>query len=507
MSLSLPELPSPVSLRRLFPNASFVGCGDVVVQDATEDSRQAGPETVFAAIPGTQVDGCRFASNAVDRGCRVILTERPLPGIAARQCIVRDVRMAYARLCDAVSGWPTSHLRIAGITGTNGKTTTAWMIRSILEAAGNRCGMLGTVEYADGRTSEPAALTTPDARTASRWFRRMLEAGSSHASVELSSHALDQRRIAGTPLSAAVVTNVTQDHFDYHNSFDEYLSAKSRIFDYVTRDGVIVINLDDPSSEQLVEQARETARRILTFSTNPACTEADIRASVLDESIAGSHFRMAAGESDIEVRIPLAGSHNIQNSLAAAAVALHFGVSPGAVAAGLETPAAVPGRLERIENDLGFEVFVDYAHTDDALRRVLETVKNVTSGRVICVFGAGGDRDDSKRPLLAKAAAAADIAIVTSDNPRTENPQTIIEDILSGFPTGFTSFHTEVNRERAIAFALDEADAGDSIVVAGKGHETRQIIGSEQLEFDDRQVLRKLLAQRSPVERRQQVPA
>jgi UDP-N-acetylmuramoyl-L-alanyl-D-glutamate--2,6-diaminopimelate ligase len=494
MPLSLPDLPSPVSLRRLLSDASFVGCGDVIVNDATDDSRFAAEDSVFAAICGTKIDGRKFAAAAVANGCSAILTDRPLPTVAAPQCVVRNVRAAYARICNAVSGKPTSKLQIAGVTGTNGKTTTAWMLRSILDLSGRRCGLLGTIEYSDGKTHTPACLTTPDPRSVFRWFRRMVENGCRHAAIELSSHALHQDRVAGTPLAAAIVTNVTQDHFDYHSNFETYLAAKSKIFGYVVPQGIVAINLDDPGSARLGDMAAEDGHRVVTFSIDQA---ADVRAEILEENTAGSRFRLFApgfefGET-VDVSITLPGRHNVLNSLGAAAAALHMGATLVDVRSGLEGLECVPGRLEPINCGQPFPVFVDYAHTDDALRRVVKTLKSLTSGRVLCVFGAGGDRDRTKRPLLGEAASHADFAIVTSDNPRTENPRDIIEEVAVGFPDGFTSFHLEPDRRRAIEFALSEARLGDCVLIAGKGHESEQVVGTERLPFDDRVVARTIL--------------
>ena len=440
MPLSLPDLPSPVSLRRLLPDASFVGCGDVIVNDATDDSRLATEDSVFAAICGTSVDGREFAAAAVANGCSAILTNRPLPTVSAPQCVIRNVRAAYARICNAVSGTPTSRLQIAGVTGTNGKTTTTWMLRSILNASGRRCGLLGTIEYSDGKVTTPASLTTPDPRSVFRWFRRMVENGCRHAAIELSSHALHR------------------------------------------------------GSSRLVEQATATGRRVVTFSVN---SNADVRADILEEDAGGTHFRLrvtgSSSDESVSVSIALPGRHNVLNCLGAAAAALHLGATLDDVRSGLEELNCVPGRLESLDCGQAFSVFVDYAHTDDALRRVVDSLKSVTTGRVLCVFGAGGDRDRTKRPLLGEAASHADFAIVTSDNPRTEEPRGIIEEIVAGFPHGFAHFHVEPDRRRAIEFALAEAQPGDCVLIAGKGHEAEQIIGTERLPFDDRAVARGIL--------------
>jgi UDP-N-acetylmuramoyl-L-alanyl-D-glutamate--2,6-diaminopimelate ligase len=503
MPLSLPAVPVPVSLRRLLPGASFVGCGEIIAANVTDDSRQAGPDSVFAAIPGTKADGAVFVPEAVSRGCTAVLTSNPLPSTSVRQCIVPDVRSAYAKLCQALYGYPAARMQIAGVTGTNGKTTTAWMIRSLLTTAGRRCGLLGTVEYSDSAVIEPASLTTPDPKTAAHWFRRMLEAGCSHAAIELSSHALHQGRLTGVQLNAAVITNITQDHFDYHPDIDEYTAAKGRIIQHVTPGGVIVLNVDDPGVRRLLRTAERSARRVVTTSIVESRVEAEasdatIKAIIENESLTGTEFVVLSGNAEFNVRLPLPARHNVSNALAAIAVAQHFGLKPAVIAESLATLPSVPGRLEPIESARGIRVFVDYAHTDDALRRVVDGLKSLTDGRVICVFGAGGDRDRRKRPLLGEAASHADFAVVTSDNPRTEPPHSIIEDIVAGFPVGFSAFHIEPDRRRAIEFALSEARAGDCVLIAGKGHEREQIVGTERLPFDDRSVVKDLLARSVP---------
>ena len=481
----------PVSLRRLFPLASFVGCADIRVFGATERSDECRPDVLFAAIAGTQVDGNRFVGEAVERGAGALLVQRPLADVAVPQCVVPNTRRAYARLCAALAGYPSGKLNIAGVTGTNGKTTVTWLIRSILQAAAKQTGILGTIEYDDGNRKDRSRLTTPDAKTLSQWLGAMVRRGTTHAAIELSSHALHQDRIAGTYLDVAVVTNVTQDHFDYHQDYASYLSAKSRIIEYVKVGGRIVLNADDPGSRSLHDRV-DGSLRTTTYGFHP---DSDVTAELLDESLSGSRFllRLNGAGNGVEIRTPLVGRHNVSNCLAAAAVAAHFDVPAEAIAAGVESLAAVPGRLERIDCGQPFDVFVDYAHTDDALRRCVDSLQRLTQGRVICVFGAGGDRDRSKRPLLGNAAAGADLAVVTSDNARSEDPQQIIDDILPGFSGARNQPSVEVDRAAAIHWALQQAGAGDCVLVAGKGHEAEQIIGTERIPFDDREVIRREL--------------
>ncbi len=489
MSMWIPKVPVTVSLRRLFPSASFVGCADIHVSDATERSTDCGPSALFAAIPGTHVDGINFVDDAIGRGAPALLVDRPLPNASVPQCIVSDVRSAFAQLCAALWGHPSRRLKIAGVTGTNGKTTVTWLIRSILQQVHERVGVLGTIEYHDGVNSVRAGLTTPDTKTMSRWLASMLCRDTTHAAIELSSHALSQGRTIGTQLDAAVVTNITQDHFDYHDGYDDYLAAKARVFEHCAAGSLVVLNADDPGSISLRDKAPDHVE-IVTFGLNGP---ADISATILQETECGTRFEFAIGSDIVSVWTPLAGRHNVSNSLAAAAIASHFGISATDIAAGIEALTAVPGRLERIDCGQPFDVFVDYAHTDDALQRCIEHLQQLAEKRVICVFGAGGDRDRSKRPLLGAAAAGADLAIVTSDNPRTEDPLAIIQDILEGFPETGAAPHVELDRYQAIRWALQQAEAGDIVLVAGKGHETEQIIGTQRHPFDDREVVRETL--------------
>lgn len=488
--MPLPPLPHSVSLHRLFPQASFVGCGDISANDVSEDSRHIEPGAVFAALSGTRVDGAHYALDAVSRGCKAVLTERPLAEVRVPQCIVSDARAAYARLCDAVLGHPARHLKIAGVTGTNGKTTTSWWIRSILDAANARCGLLGTIQCHDGSRFEEADQTTPDSRRLALWLRRMVDHGCSHCSMEVSSHALDQRRTAGLRFSAAAITNVTQDHFDYHGSFENYLQAKLRIVQEIAPGGLLAINADDPHAAQFIEACSRASIKHVTYGIDSA---ADLKATILEETLDGTLCEFTLNAIRIRLRVPIPARHNVSNALAAAAVTAHLGITHEHIIAGIEHAPAVPGRLERVDCGQDFHAFVDYAHTDDALRRVVTCLKSVCTGRVLCVFGAGGDRDRTKRPKMAAAAALADVVVITSDNPRTESPQSIIEEILVGLPHGFSSFHVDADRRRAIEWALSEARANDCVVVAGKGHEPYQIIGREKFHFDDREVIREIL--------------
>ncbi|MEX0717028.1 MAG: UDP-N-acetylmuramoyl-L-alanyl-D-glutamate--2,6-diaminopimelate ligase [Planctomycetaceae bacterium] len=483
---------SAVSLRQLFPRSSFVGCAGIHVSDATDRSGDCRPGELFAVIRGNRVDGARFVGEAIERGAAALLVERPIAEVGLPQCVVPDVRRAYAELVASLAGSPSRKLALAGVTGTNGKTTVTWLVRSILRVAERQTGLLGTIEYDDGVRIGASSLTTPDPRTLSGWLARMVASRTTHAALEVSSHALHQGRLAGTQLDVAVVTNITQDHLDYHQSFDEYKSSKTRILGHCKTDGLVVLNADDPHVAEL--RSRIDGR--LEITTYGLDASADISATIVAETVAGCRFVLFQDGDSIEISSPLVGKHNVSNCLAAAAVAARFGVPLDAVRRGIETFPGVPGRLERIDGGQRFDVFVDYAHTDDALRRSIRTLRGLARGRVLCVFGAGGDRDKSKRPLLGQAAAEADLAIVTSDNPRTEDPQQIIDQILKGFPTTGEEPCEIVDRAEAIREAVRLARPGDCVLIAGKGHESEQIIGTGRIPFDDRLVVREALQAR-----------
>lgn len=486
MSHRLPASKVPVSLRRLFPQASFVGCADIRVEDATERSQACRQGALFAAVPGTQCHGANFVQDAIDRGAAALLVEIPLPGVSVPQCVVPQVRKAYAELCNCLFGQPSQKLDLVGVTGTNGKTTVTWLVRSILRAAGRQTGLLGTIEYHDGVDCEAARLTTPDSLTLATWLSAMVCRHTTHAAMEVSSHALSQDRIAGTELAVGVLTNITQDHFDYHGDYESYLTCKARIAEHCRNGAPVVINLDDPGARR----AREFMSKSVPIVTYSLTTDADVTAEVLCESLTGTHFLLNLYGAEREIRTSLIGHHNVSNALAAVAAAAHLGVSPADIQLGLESLTAVPGRLERVGSpDDAVQVFVDYAHTEDALRRCVEFLKTLTPGRLLCVFGAGGDRDRAKRPLMGRAASAADLVVVTSDNPRSEPPENILQDILAGLEDRpDQQLHVEVDRAEAIDWTLRQARPGDCIVIAGKGHETEQIIGQQAIPFDDRQV-------------------
>ncbi len=461
----------------------------------TSDSRLVRPGGCFVAVRGGRVDGHAFIDEAVRRGAAMVVAEDDVVTDGAVGIRVTDARSALARLAAAyhrVSGDGGARgLTLVGVTGTNGKTTTTMMIRSILQAAGHRTALLGTVGYDLVGEHRKAAWTTPPADVLAEMLGTSVRYGATHAVLEVSSHALDQRRCDGIEFDVAVFTNISGDHLDYHEDFDAYLSAKKRLFDGLGASGAAVVNAEDGNSGAMVA---DYSGRVVRFGVTG---EADVSAAIVAESIDGSTFDLQLGGETVRVTLPLVGTYNVSNAVAAAAAARELGVEVNAIGRGLETLAGVPGRLQRVPTGKrSVHVFVDYAHTDDALVNVLGALSPLVDGRLICVFGCGGDRDRTKRPRMARAVERfADVAVVTSDNPRHEEPMAIIDDILEGF-SGDKRCEVVVEADRAMAIrrACDMTGRGDTVLIAGKGHEDYQILGDQTVPFDDVQVATEALA-------------
>ncbi len=477
----------PVSLRSLLPQATLIGAADIEVQSATADSQAVRPGDVFVAARGPKHDGHTFAADAARRGASAIVAEHALPEIKLPQCVVANSREALGLIAHAIEGNPASQLKVVGITGTNGKSTTAMLARSIIEAAGGKAGLIGTIEYFDGQSVIPASLTTPDATVIARLMRRMVDAGCSHVVMEVSSHALDQRRVAGIRFDAAVFTNLSQDHLDYHGDFSTYRDTKATLFRELTADAAAVLNAADPASAGYAAHCRG---RVTSYAVDGA---ADFAVHGLESSSDGSRFLIDGPDGGCEASTSLVGLHNVSNCLAAAAACRQLGFGWSAIAAGIAQVGFVPGRLEAVPCGQPFDVWVDYAHTPQALAAVLQSLRAVTPGRVLCLFGAGGDRDRTKRTLMAAAVeTGADMIVVTSDNPRTEDPHQIIGEIVAGFRRA-RALAIEPDRRAAIELVLSVAEPGDCVLLAGKGHEAYQIIGDRKLPFDDRIVAAEFL--------------
>jgi UDP-N-acetylmuramoyl-L-alanyl-D-glutamate--2,6-diaminopimelate ligase len=496
---------TPKTLRALLDGLSgceVTGDLDVPVTGVAYHSREVTPGGLFVALKGCLTDGHLYLAASLDAGARVVVTEQelaPPPGVTVVR--VPQARLALAHISAAFYSHPSRELTLVGITGTNGKTSTTYILEAILNAAGCRVGVVGTVNYRVAESTWPAPVTTPESLDLQRLLREMRTRGVTHVFLEVSSHALDLRRVDGARFAAAVFTNLSQDHLDYHRDLDDYFAAKSRLFLELlangrpSRKGLAVLNLDDPRGRQLQGAVRGPA---LTYGLHPASQVRPLSYRFRQDGLE-AHLTTPAGEVEITSR--LVGPFNLANILAAAATALGLGIDPDTVARGIAALPGVPGRLERFGPPQGPGVFVDYAHTPAAVTQALEALQTLNFSRLITVFGCGGDRDRGKRPLMGAAAAAGShLVIVTSDNPRTEDPLAIIREIEaglkeSGLPRldaaaaqrGETGYLVVPDRREAIRLAVSMARPGEAVLVAGKGHENYQIWGTERRHFDDRE--------------------
>jgi UDP-N-acetylmuramoyl-L-alanyl-D-glutamate--2,6-diaminopimelate ligase len=496
---------------------------EVSITRLAVDSRRAIPGSCFVAVRGTEVDGHWFVDAAIRNGAVAVVVntdaEVSLPDSVS---IVRvgDTRDALARLAAAyyeVDRGGANELRLVGITGTNGKSTVAWLLRSILRAAGEQPALFGTIEYDLAGTCEKSDLTTPPPLELCQRLAAARQRGARFGVLEVSSHALDQRRCDGLTFEVALFTNLSGDHLNYHGTMDAYFAAKQRLFDLCDGGSTAVLNTDDEFGSRLIDLVgissvgygldfESSAACLSRKSTphkerhargsSPARAKQEVRASIISVSRRGSEIQMSLKSGVLPVRLSLIGLHNVSNALAAAAAAEALGIEPQLIRSGLESVREVPGRLQQIEPPgCPFSVLVDYAHTDAALENVLTALRPLTSGRLICVFGCGGDRDREKRPRMAAAVGQwADLAFVTSDNPRSEEPNAIIKEILPGFPSAsHCRIEVEPDRRAAIEAAIGEARPGDTVLIAGKGHEDYQIVGDKRLDFDDAKVAQAFL--------------
>ncbi len=489
-----------------------LGSGNPDVKGVVCDSRQVRAGQVFVAIRGNREDGRVYVRDALARGAAAIVvgregtngkssgngeaaarnggTDKSVGRREGERIEVADPRRALARLAAAFHGHPSRALRVAGVTGTNGKTSVAYLVRDMLRAAGWNPGMIGTVEYGIGERAIPASRTTPDASALNGMLAEMRSVGCRSAVLEVSSHALAQHRTDGVEFDVAAFTNLTRDHLDFHRDMDGYYKAKSRLFESLgagSKQATAVINRDDPWGKRLLDERPWKAQTI-------SCgleAGADVRASDVRLTLAGAAFRVESPWGLLEIETPLLGAFNVSNALVALACGGALGVAPETLADALRRPTPIPGRMERIALPNGATAFVDYAHTDDALECVLRTLRDLTGKRIVAVFGCGGERDHGKRPAMGRVAGRwADHTILTSDNPRGEEPLAILSDIRAGFEPG-ASVETVEDRREAIERALRMTKAGDTVLVAGKGHETFQQCSNRTVSFDDRQVVRK----------------
>jgi len=481
------------------------------VRDIVHDSRKVTPASLFVAVRGFHSDGHQFISQALQQGAAAIVAEQreglPVP-VDTPLIIVKDSRRALALLSNAFFGYPSQRLKLIGITGTNGKTTTTYLVKSIIEAAGHKAGLIGTIDYRVGDKVYPAPNTTPESLELQRLLSEMVGLGVDHCVMEVSSHALALGRTAGCEFVAAGFTNLTQDHLDFHESMDAYFQAKLSLFSGLSSESWAIVNIDDARGVEIV---RKTRARVITTGFSEL---ANVRpAGAIRHGIHGLMFDAASPEGTIPVESPLVGRHNIYNILTAIGLGAALGIDSDRIARGLRNMKAVPGRMEKVEEGQPYGVVVDYAHTEDAITRLLEAVREIAARKIITVFGCGGDRDRGKRPKMGEAALnGSDVVIITSDNPRTEDPLSIIREIERGLaedgmktsvPEGAKQGATEKkpyfvipDRHTAVSVAVNLAGPGDVVVLAGKGHEDYQIIGEKKMHFDDREVAREEIRKR-----------
>jgi UDP-N-acetylmuramoyl-L-alanyl-D-glutamate--2,6-diaminopimelate ligase len=470
----------------------------VDVPSLAYDSRKVGPGTLFFCVVGEKRDGHDFAAEVVEAGASALVVERELE-VDVPQVVVPSARAAMAPFAAAFWGDPTAELKVVGVTGTNGKTTTAYLVREILEAAGVPTGLMGTVKQVVGGEEEPVERTTPEAIDLQETFRRMTRGGDLACAMEVSSHAMVLHRADAIHFDVAIFTNLTQDHLDFHTDMEDYFRAKRMLF-ADSAPAVRIVNVDDPYGRRLAEEFD-----CVTFSAEGA--DADYRATDVSFDAVGAEFTVLMGRkldtkasfrpinTEVRVRTGMPGHFNVANALGAFAAAEALGVDAAGAAAGLAAAARVPGRFEPVDEGQGFAVLIDYAHTPDSIENVLRAARRLTDGRLISVFGAGGDRDRAKRPLMGRAGGVlSDLAVVTSDNPRSEDPEAIVAEVAAGAREGDAELLVEVDRHAAIALALGRARPGDTVVIAGKGHEQGQEFeAGRKVPFDDREVAREEL--------------
>lgn len=470
--------------------------GDLEILEIAYDSRLVNAGTLFVAIRGEKTDGNKFVADAVARGAVAVMSEQANPGALPGEfpwIQVADARKALALSAVNYYARPAEVLKLIGVTGTNGKTTISYLMDSILRAAGCKVGLLGTIGYRLVSESLPAPNTTPESLDLQKYLAKIVQAGGTHAVLEASSHALAMDRLWGCPFAVAIFSNLTRDHLDYHKTLEDYFAAKRRLFEGTgaAAPAAGVINRDDEYGQKL----SGLASRTLTYGLEPG---ADITTRKPALTLSGIEFTAETPAGKIEIRSRLVGRPNVYNILAATGAGVALGLSKEVIATGIAQLSAVPGRFERIEAGQPFLVVVDYAHTDDALRNLLATARELNpNGRIITLFGCGGDRDRTKRPLMGEAAGrASDIVVLTSDNPRSEDPLLIINDAIVGAQRTSAKLLIEPDRQKAIEVALDEARSGDIVLLAGKGHETYQVLRDRTIEFDDHAVAHRILSQR-----------
>lgn len=490
--LLLQQLIAPILLKKVVGTVDYVEINGI-----TADSRKAGSGMLFIALRGATVDGHDFVEQAVSQGAAAVVVERKIEGIAAPQIIVRDTRAAISVLASVFYGHPSKEMKVIGVTGTNGKTTVTHLIDKILSDNGHLTGLIGTIKKRVGQQEFDTVNTTPEALELQEAFRAMKDVGSEYAIMEVSSHALELKRVAGTDFHIAVFTNLTQDHLDFHETMEKYRMAKGKLFAQLgntftndtSSNKYAVINGDDPSAEFFLGQS---AVQTVTFGIR---NKADVRAVDVKIEATGASFRLESWAGNIDLKLQMTGTFAVYNALAAVTVCLCEGIPLHKMKPSLEAVKGVDGRFERVLAGQPYTVLVDYAHTPDSLENALQTIREFAKGKVYTVIGCGGDRDRSKRPKMAKIAVDySDLTVITSDNPRTEDPEQILDDMEAGLHDVKKEKYVRLtDRTEAIRYIIDKAIEEDVVLIAGKGHETYQIIGKTKYHYDDREVAAKAI--------------
>lgn len=465
-----------------------IAFGEREVTFITDNSAKVSEGCIFICIEGKHFDGHTKAAEALEKGAAAVVVQKDL-GLE-RQILVENTRSAYAYICAAFYGHPERNLKIIGVTGTNGKTTSCFILKSILDGMGHKTGLIGTVKNIVGDKEYPAALTTPDCYELFGLYKEMVDAGCEYCVMEVSSQALDQHRVDGVHFEAAIFTNLTRDHLDYHGTFENYMSAKRKLFE---NSSLAVMNIDDESAAFMTEGL--DCRKVTFSVDNNNC---DYSAKNIRIASSGVKYELVSNSNIGRVRFAVPGKFSVYNSMGAAVCLVEMGMDFKAVLDSLMLCTGVPGRMEIVPAEVPYTIIIDYAHTPDGLENVLKCVREITEGKVICLFGCGGDRDKTKRPIMGEIAAAlSDVAVITSDNPRSEDPEAIIEDITAGIGKGGAKIIVDSDRKSAIKKALESAGEGDVVVLAGKGQETYQILASGKIHFDEREEVAQILSEKA----------
>ncbi|MZQ76069.1 MAG: UDP-N-acetylmuramoyl-L-alanyl-D-glutamate--2,6-diaminopimelate ligase [Peptoclostridium sp.] len=468
---------------------SVSGDFETEIGSITYDSRKAGSGSLFICIKGFASDGHDYAKSAYESGCRAFLAERELGLEDACVVVVDDTRREMARAAANFYGNPSSALGLVGVTGTNGKTTTTYLIKSALDYLGSKCGLIGTIRTYTGRVDAESERTTPESVELQSYFRDMLDCGIESCAMEVSSHSLELHRVDFCDFKYSVFTNLTQDHLDFHEDLESYMKAKEKLFFMTSKANII--NVDDMHGKELHDRLKVLDTACISYGINE---EADIRAMDISMDATGTSYTMVTPDFECRIEVAIPGEFTVYNTLAAATVLYLMGIGKDEISSAIGSCSGVPGRFESIVGPSGVTVIVDYAHTPDALENILETAKGFAKGRVITVVGCGGDRDKTKRPIMGGISQRlSDMTVITSDNPRTEDPRKIIEDIVAGLDKQKGGYTVVEDRKEAIEAAISMAEPQDIVIIAGKGHEDYQIIGKQKIHFDDREIARAYL--------------